>query len=549
MTDESGIIERGSEDTKQKRKKRKEFKGIYVEAKWEPISSIIPYEKNPKLHPPEQVTKIANSIKRFNWDQPIVVDSNRVIIKGHGRYLAAKELGMDKVPIIIRTDMSDSKVRASRIADNQSAQSYWHIGNLLAEMETLYGMDAPLESTGYNLSEIRQLYPGLLETEEDFALTGDSDGTIPADLIHKGADGLVGKPIPKTGSGGTLTEWINSHSNIIVPFSGDRTGLAALCWCVTSGVDMSRVIIVDTFFGQRLWRWHFDYLAYVENTLGVKVTKSEDRFEEWVAMIKDRGWPSKEQPWCCNRLRNGALKAHYIKDPINSVIVWGQSDGSNNKPVYRQRGIMPDTSVNYAAPFYKQQDESLTAVIENLGVKLNPLYQITDLYLCPGCPRYNRPDFVFLKNHDLDLWIRWMVYFGKSQWNKEYLESDAFNDRGLELVGDNIEPREYGQYRKYAQSLPDCPQPDRDTIRKGDHYGWDLEVDKKLDIEGRLDRPRGAWWEEVGTSEAFRAMEDEVKAQKDERGDMPLEEWLTIKITEAKEQARLDEQAEVAGDN
>lgn len=90
---------------------------------------LIPFELNSKKHPPEQVTKIAESIARYGWDQPIVVDKDNVIIKGHGRRLAAKLLGPDHpkckggVPVLVRRDLTPEQVRAARMADNRSALS------------------------------------------------------------------------------------------------------------------------------------------------------------------------------------------------------------------------------------------------------------------------------------------------------------------------------------------------------------------------------------------------------------------------------------------
>lgn len=83
---------------------------------------IIPFELNSKKHPKEQVAKIAESISRFGWDQPIVVDRNLVIIKGHGRRLAAKLLER-QVPVLIRKDLTVEQANAARLADNRSAIS------------------------------------------------------------------------------------------------------------------------------------------------------------------------------------------------------------------------------------------------------------------------------------------------------------------------------------------------------------------------------------------------------------------------------------------
>lgn len=93
---------------------------------------LVPYEKNAKQHPQKQIDHIANSIKRFGWQQPIVIDKNRVVIIGHGRLLAAKQLMLDKVPVVVDEDLSEADVKALRLADNKLNESEW-IGNLLDE--------------------------------------------------------------------------------------------------------------------------------------------------------------------------------------------------------------------------------------------------------------------------------------------------------------------------------------------------------------------------------------------------------------------------------
>lgn len=90
---------------------------------------LVPYELNSKIHDPAQVKKIAESIKQFGWDQPIVVDKDYVVIKGHGRRLAAISLGMEVVPVLVRDDLSPEQVRAARLADNRVA-----VGGMDTEM-------------------------------------------------------------------------------------------------------------------------------------------------------------------------------------------------------------------------------------------------------------------------------------------------------------------------------------------------------------------------------------------------------------------------------
>ncbi|WP_416663388.1 phage tail protein [Acinetobacter baumannii] len=81
------------------------------------VDDVKPYELNAKIHSEEQVAKIAESIARFGWDQPIVVDKNGVIIKGHGRRLAAIKLGLIEVPVLVRDDLNEEQVKAARLAD------------------------------------------------------------------------------------------------------------------------------------------------------------------------------------------------------------------------------------------------------------------------------------------------------------------------------------------------------------------------------------------------------------------------------------------------
>lgn len=97
------------------------------------IDSISPYEKNAKKHPPDQVKRLAESIKKFGWrGNPIIVDKFGEIIAGHGRRLAALELGLPKVPVVVVEDMSAEEARAFRLADNRVAESSVD-GNLLRE--------------------------------------------------------------------------------------------------------------------------------------------------------------------------------------------------------------------------------------------------------------------------------------------------------------------------------------------------------------------------------------------------------------------------------
>jgi len=134
-----------------------------------PLNDIVPYGENPKEHPQEQVDKIASSIQRFGWDQPIVVDGGGMIIKGHGRYQAAQKLGLEEVPVIEQPDLSDAEARAARIADNRVAESNWNDDLLAVELELVEESDIPIETTAFNESESEEyLEPPDLEVPDEF---------------------------------------------------------------------------------------------------------------------------------------------------------------------------------------------------------------------------------------------------------------------------------------------------------------------------------------------------------------------------------------------
>ena len=88
-------------------------------------SELIPYAQNAKLHDEVQVANVANSIKRFGWQQPIVVDDNNVVVIGHCRLLAAKRLGLQEVPVTVASGLTEDEIRELRIADNRTNESAW----------------------------------------------------------------------------------------------------------------------------------------------------------------------------------------------------------------------------------------------------------------------------------------------------------------------------------------------------------------------------------------------------------------------------------------
>lgn len=105
------------------------------------ISEVKPYDKNPRKND-DGVEAVANSIKEFGWQQPIVVDKDNVIIVGHTRYKAAKKLGMKEVPVVVADKLSPEQVKAYRLADNKTGElTDWDMGLLDDELADIADID------------------------------------------------------------------------------------------------------------------------------------------------------------------------------------------------------------------------------------------------------------------------------------------------------------------------------------------------------------------------------------------------------------------------
>lgn len=101
---------------------------------------IKPYTKNAKKHPKKHIEQVANSIKEFGMNQPIVVDKEGVIIVGHGRYEALKQLGWGQEQIekhVKVADLTDEQAKAYRLADNKLNESEWDMGLAIEELKEL----------------------------------------------------------------------------------------------------------------------------------------------------------------------------------------------------------------------------------------------------------------------------------------------------------------------------------------------------------------------------------------------------------------------------
>jgi len=150
------------------------------------LEEIIPYSRNPRKN--QHIDKVAGSIKEFGFQQPIVVDKEKVIIVGHTRYLAAQKLGMREVPVIVAENLDENQVKAYRIADNRVAEeSQWDNELLNLELMDLQKNEIDLSVLGFEQSEIDKIFssddPLFVTPEQSFnEETPNVDSLIPSQV-------------------------------------------------------------------------------------------------------------------------------------------------------------------------------------------------------------------------------------------------------------------------------------------------------------------------------------------------------------------------------
>ena len=130
------------------------------------IEKVIPYDNNPRKK--LNVDKVANSIKEYGWQQPIVVDIANVVIVGHTRLASAKKLGLKEVPILV-ANLPPEKAKAYRIADNRlNEDSAWDFSLLNKEITELLDLNYDLENLGFDPKELENLVTFPEKDEKEF---------------------------------------------------------------------------------------------------------------------------------------------------------------------------------------------------------------------------------------------------------------------------------------------------------------------------------------------------------------------------------------------
>ena len=123
--------------------------------KYRSVAELVPYAMNARVHNEEQVNDLARSISEFGFVNPVLVGEDNIIIAGHGRVMAAKQAGLDKVPCIVLSHLNEKQRRALTLADNRiTLKSSWDFEKVSAELSKLAEMDYDVSLTGFTDDEL-----------------------------------------------------------------------------------------------------------------------------------------------------------------------------------------------------------------------------------------------------------------------------------------------------------------------------------------------------------------------------------------------------------
>ncbi len=137
-------------------RKRQEMQQAKLSVTYFNVDDLIPYARNARTHSDSQIEKIVGSIKEFGFVNPVLIDENKSIVAGHGRIMAAKKMGMQQVPVVQISELSEQQIKAFRLAENRiSEYSGWDRDILEIELKELkLDFDFDISLTGFEMPEL-----------------------------------------------------------------------------------------------------------------------------------------------------------------------------------------------------------------------------------------------------------------------------------------------------------------------------------------------------------------------------------------------------------
>ncbi|GER08799.1 hypothetical protein GCM10007972_24630 [Iodidimonas muriae] len=268
-----------------------------------PIEKLVPFAANARLHSERQVTLLAGSLAEYGWLVPCLIDGGGVLIAGHGRVLAAKQLGLETVPVIRVEHLTEAQVRAYRIADNKLTEiGGWDEDLLAAELRALDDENLSLDGLGFEEAELDRLMT-LLDEGSDTSVV---DAIDPA----AGEDSETADDVPEPARE-TVTRpgdlWVMGGHRLLCGDSTDGSAIARVM-----GDDRAALLFTSPPYGNQrnyttggigdwdaLMRGAFGALdavmaedGQVLVNLGLVHRDNEWQpyWEGWIEWMRGRGW-------------------------------------------------------------------------------------------------------------------------------------------------------------------------------------------------------------------------------------------------------------------
>ncbi|MER9352003.1 ParB/Srx family N-terminal domain-containing protein [Mesorhizobium sp. M0514] len=166
------------------------------------MDALTPYRNNARTHSKKQIRQIADSIEKFGFTNPVLVDEKNNVLAGHGRLSAARLLGWKEVPTLSITHLNQAQKRAYIVADNRIAEKAgWDKQILAIELQALVDLDFDVSLTGFDIPEVDLIISEFSPNNQDDESEEDETGlpeqsagpaiTLPGDLFLLGEHRLL----------------------------------------------------------------------------------------------------------------------------------------------------------------------------------------------------------------------------------------------------------------------------------------------------------------------------------------------------------------------
>jgi 3'-phosphoadenosine 5'-phosphosulfate sulfotransferase (PAPS reductase)/FAD synthetase len=371
-----------------KMKKNENSKSENMKIELWPLDTLRPYERNPRKND-SAVEAVAKSISEFGFRQPLVVDDQGIIIVGHTRWKAAKQLGLEKVPVHVAENLTPEQVRAYRLADNATGEiATWDKELLPLELADLQGSDYDLSILGFDEDVLDNLLASLDGGESD------SDG----DNIETDE---------KLGDIGAM-QYIENAEHIIIQYSGGKDSTVVLNWAAPTLHKLGKsfeAVFVET--GAEFPDLTPYIIRFCESRnvplrlLHPKVNIIQHWFEK-------NSWPDSKYRDCIHGFINDAVNRVFVEREKEfgegKVLIMrgGRSDQKttlSKSNLYQEVGFGTHTA-RLLNPFFNASGEDYDRELEKLRPQLWKGYEKGFVRTaCYSCPFQRTAQWDALKKH------------------------------------------------------------------------------------------------------------------------------------------------------